>query len=1297
MMSRIRSFLTDSRFLSAIGIAAVMAFFFLGAKTMKVAMIWAAIASAVILLAWGAVWLFRRQRARKAGEAIGSMLEQQGDAAQKRASAAAGAEIETLKTRMQEAVKTIKTSKLGQMSGSEALYELPWYITIGNPAAGKSTAIVNSGLKFPFDDGGNAIIKGIGGTRNCDWFFTTEGILLDTAGRYSVHEEDREEWFGFLGLLKKHRPRAPINGIIVTVSIGELMGNSPSFAINLAKSLRQRVQELTEKLEVFAPVYVLFTKVDLIPGFHDFFLDLDWNERDRVWGATMPYDQSGSELIARFDHHFDELYEGLRAMSVAQLSRVQGENTQPGLLTFPSEFAAIKPALQAFIATLFEENPFQFKPVFRGFYITSAIQTADIKPLSNDRVLRKFSLAPGGAGQVRTALGHGYFLKELFSKVVFPDRNLVRQHTSKLKLQLRQLVVLGALCGLGLALGGWSWSYLNNRSLLENVEQDIAKAVKVQEGRIDLQSRLEALDILQDRLAQLERFNEEHPVSIGLGLYQGEQMADKLRREYFAGVSNVMLTPVRENLEAFLNEVNAQGGRLKAQATEAGSNQPAKPAGPKPYKDATPTDVEDGYNALKTYLMLSSHEHIDVGHLSDQITRFWRGWLEANRGTMSREQMIRSAGRILSFHLEHANHPEWPTINNNLALVDEVRDKLRQVVRGMPAAERVYAEIKARASTRFTPVTVANIVGPDNAALVAGSHVVSGAFTVEAWREYVQTAIKDAATSEQKNADWVLQTSTKDDLTLEGSPEQIQKSLIAMYKRDYAEEWKLFVQGVSVASFENFPEAVAAMNRLGDAQTSPVGTLIKVIFDQTAWDNPAMANLGLEKAQKGFIEWFKRSVLQMAPSRVQVDLNVSAKTAEVPMGPIGKEFAGVGRLVMPRDKGEPLIDTYLKQLSKIRTRLNQLKNQGDPGTGALKLMRETIDGGASELAETLRYVDEQMLTGMPDNQRAVLRPLLLRPLLQTYAAIIKPASEELNKTWEAQVYEPFNRKLAIKYPFSPKSNIEASPAEIAQVFGPDGAIAKYVETAMGSLVVRRGNTVTPRTWGDLGLTLQDEFMNDFARWVSPLEGGAASDAGSAAGGGAGAGQAQTVFMMRPQPSPGTTGYIIEIDGQKLNYRNGAAQWANFIWPNAAGTPGARITATTFEGKVVEIINIPGRFGLEKMINAAKRTRQPDGTFRLTWVTDDVEIGVDLRLVSSAQAQAATTGGGGGGSGVRGLSGLVLPRGIAVGSANGNVAKAAGEGATAPVAQSPAGTVAATPATAAVAPAATNLQVAGGAR
>lgn len=1257
-MSQIRNLLTDSRFLSAIGILAITAFFFLGAQTLKVAMIWAAIASLGVLTVWGIVWWLRRRRARQGSEALTSMFDQQAEAAAKRPAGASTAEILALKKRMQEAVKTIKSSKLGALSGSEALYELPWYMTIGNPAAGKSTAIVNSGLKFPFDDGGDAVIKGIGGTRNCDWFFTTEGILLDTAGRYSIHEEDREEWLGFLSLLKKNRPRAPINGIIVTVSIGELMGNAPSFAINLAKSLRQRVQELTERLEVFAPVYVLFTKVDLIPGFHEFFVDLDWNERDRVWGATIPFDKAkGNELIALFEQHFDELYDGLRAMSVAQMSRAQGESMPPGMLTFPSEFASIKPALKAFVATLFEDNPFQYKPVFRGFYITSAIQTHDIKPVSNDRILRKFSLQGGNGQAVRTALSHGYFLRDLFSKVVFPDRNLVRQHTTKAKTRLRQLGVLGALCVLGLALGGWSWSYFNNRSLLANVEQDVVKAMKLQEGRIDLQSRLEALEILQDRLAQLEQFNADHPVSIGLGLYQGEGMADMLHREYFAGVSNVMLVPVKENLEAFLNEVNSQGDRLKPQ----GGAKPVRAN--RQYKDASPSDVEDGYNALKTYLMLASREHVDVGHLSDQITRFWRSWLEANRGTMTREQMIRSAGRILTFHLEHASRPDWPIISTNLVLVDDVRDKLRQVVRGMPAAERVYAEIKARASTRFAPMSIAGMVGPDNASLIAGSHVVSGAFTREAWLTYVQNAIKEAATSEQNNADWVLQSSTKDDLTLEGSPEQIQKSLVEMYKRDYAEEWKQFVQGIGVASFDTFPEAVAAMDRLGDPQRSPVGTVIKTVFDQTAWDNPSLANVGLEKAQKGFIEWFKRSILQMSPSRVQMDVNVSAKKAEIPMGPIGKEFAGFGQLVMPRDKADPLVDTYLKQLSKIRTRLNQVKNQGDVGPGALKLMRETVDTATSELSETLRFIDEQMLTGLPDNQRAVLRPLLVRPLLQSFAAAVKPASEELNKTWDAQVYEPFNRKLAMKYPFAAKGNIEAAPAEIAQVFGPEGAIAKFVESAMGALVVRRGNTVTPRTWGDLGISLQPEFMSDFARWVAPLEGGAA--AGSGGGGATSGGEPQTVFMMRPQPAPGTTGYVIEIDGQKLSYRNGVPQWANFVWPNAGGTPGAKIVATTFEGKTVEVVNIPGRFGLEKMINSAKRDRQADGSFRLTWETDGVAVGVDLKLVSSAQAEAAPQGSAGGGP--RGLGGVVLPRQVAVAAVAKPQAAAAppGESATGP--------------------------------
>jgi type VI secretion system protein ImpL len=132
-------------------------------------------------------------------------------------------------------------------------------------------------------------------------------------------------------------------------------------------------------------------------------------------------------------------------------------------------------------------------------------------------------------------------------------------------------------------------------------------------------------------------------------------------------------------------------------------------------------------------------------------------------------------------------------------------------------------------------------------------------------------------------------------------------------------------------------------------------------------------------------------------------------------------------------------------------------------------------------------------------------------------------------------------------------------------------------------------------------------------------------------------------MLRPRPAPKTTGYSIEIDGQNLDYRNGAPQWANFVWPSGGGVPGARIVATTFDGRSLDILNFPGRYGLEKMINSAQRMRQPDGTFRLSWGNQDAVVTVDLRIISSPQAKAAPQGDA---EARRGLGGTIPPPTIA---------------------------------------------------
>ncbi|MGU7783869.1 type VI secretion system membrane subunit TssM [Burkholderia sp. PU8-34] len=1269
-MQRILNVLTHPRTLSIVGIVALAAILFIVADTLQLPLLWPAIAFAAILVLWLGAALWRRWRVKRANRQLGAILEEQAETGKITAPAAAAlapadksADLDVLRTRLSDAVKTIKTSKIGQVSGGSALYELPWYIVIGNPAAGKSSAVINSGLQFPFADKNSAVIHGIGGTRNCDWFFTTEGILLDTAGRYSVHEEDRSEWLGFLGLLKRYRPKAPINGIIVTASIAELTGNRPEFAINLAKNLRQRVQELTEKLEVFAPVYVMFTKADLITGFTEFFSSSDKHEYDRVWGATLPYEPDEKrDVVALFDERFEELYEGLKEISVAQLSMSRGNQLSPGQLSFPLEFSTIKPALRAFLATLFENNPFQYKPIFRGFYFTSALQEGETNSAAAQRIAHRFGLDATALPKPHSAFSkNGFFLRDLFSKVIFADRQTVRQFASPTKTRLRYATFFGFVAALALALGGWTWSTIGNQQLVANVQADLDNVMRLEQGRNDLQSRLQAMDILEDRIEQLEQFRRDKPLSVSLGLYQGDRLEQHLLTEYYNGVRQILLNPVSQNLASFLKDVNAHPDQLAPlnRAADAGAAQPGpvpvstNPAGAAQqqaqaaaapqgglYSDASPTNVEDAYNALKTYLMLSDKRHVEQAHLTDQVARFWRGWLETNRGNMPRDEMIKSAERMISFYLSRVNDNDWPMIDANLALVDQTRENLRRVVRGMPARQRVYEEIKARASTRFAPMTIARIVGDGNQGLIAGSYAIPGTFTRDAWFQYVQPAIRDAATKELQAKDWVLNTSSQDDLTLEGSPEQIQKALVAMYKTEYAQHWQKFMQGIAVQGFSSFGQAVDGMNRLGDPQDSPIRKVLETAYDQTSWDNPSLANAAIKQAQTGVVNWFKQLFSRSQAGQVAAaNIDINGNPADVPMGPVGQEFIGLARIVSTHD-GTSLLKGYMDTLSKVRTRFNVIKNQGDPGPGARQLMQQTLDGNGSELADSLKFVDEQMLTGLTDSQRKSLRPLLVRPLMQAFSVVIQPASVEVNKVWNAQVYQPFQSSLANKYPFAANAKVEAGAGEIAQVFGPDGSIAKFVGTTLGPLAVRRGDTLAARTWGDMGIGLTPDFTNGFARWVAPLAGGAAG------GGAAASSEPQTVFQILPQPSTGTTEYTIAIDGQQLRYRNTPPQWTNFVWPNPQGSPGATLSVTTFDGRTVQLVNEPGRYGLEKLINSAQRKRRPDGTFDLTWAQGSVNVSVTMRIISTSQP----TGGGGDQPQQQSLRGLTLPSSIADASA-----------------------------------------------
>ena len=164
------------------------------------------VAIGVLLALWGLVvlirWLVRRRRNAKLAQEL-SAPDATGEAI--------SAESAELRAKFAEALAQLRRLRFrSRMGGSRYLYELPWYVFIGPPASGKTTALLNCGLDFPLRRGDEIAVEGVAGTRNCDWIFTNQAVFIDTAGRYVSRDSDARidgsAFSTFLDLLISHRP-----------------------------------------------------------------------------------------------------------------------------------------------------------------------------------------------------------------------------------------------------------------------------------------------------------------------------------------------------------------------------------------------------------------------------------------------------------------------------------------------------------------------------------------------------------------------------------------------------------------------------------------------------------------------------------------------------------------------------------------------------------------------------------------------------------------------------------------------------------------------------------------------------------------------------------------------------------------------------------------------------------------------------------------------------------------------------------------------------------------------------------
>jgi type VI secretion system protein ImpL len=485
-------------------------------------------------------------------------------------------ELVMLQKRFEDALDALRKARFRRPGGERrTVAELPWYMFIGAPGSGKTTALVNAGLRFPLGDPrGGDVVQGVGGTRNCDWWFTDEAVLLDTAGRYTTQDSDREAdataWLGFLDLLKRFRPRQPLNGALVTVSVSDLLHWTDAELERYAAHVRERLQELHDRLGVRIPAYVLVTKTDLLAGFTEFFSEFDAERRAQVWGVTLEATRlpgGARATAARFDEEFATLERRLYGLLLARLQDERDLQRRAAIYRFPQQFRSSGPLVSRFVEALL--NGWSGAPLLlRGVYFTSGTQEGS--PI--DRVLgtlaRNFNLerkvqppAPG--------TGKSFFLKRLLREVIFAEAGLAGVDAAQERRRRVSLAAgLVALAASSAAIAAlWTVAYFQNRTL---VAASAARASALKQelaAQPDFRSGDEARMLaLLDRLGGLRATLDPQATLLHVGLGQGTKLGTLGERAYRNALRESLVphalssleralrrAPSREALEAYVS------------------------------------------------------------------------------------------------------------------------------------------------------------------------------------------------------------------------------------------------------------------------------------------------------------------------------------------------------------------------------------------------------------------------------------------------------------------------------------------------------------------------------------------------------------------------------------------------------------------------------------------------------------------------------------------------------------------------------------------------------------------------
>lgn len=1028
------------------------------------------------------------------------------------------------------------------LSGRNALYQMPWYLVLGQENSGKTSFVNRSSQSFSL----SGEIKASAWRQHddpdrlypIDWCIGEQAVLIDPPGeiisqRRSIaglpEDLPARLWNSFVTWLGRNRSRRPLNGVVLMVSLVTLLNQKPSDRKALAALLRARLIELSRELGTRPPLYVVLSKFDLLEGFEPLFARLPNSVREDIFGFTFTldsvrdYDAWLDELGARYDAFLDRLNEQVFD-AMAQVSDVAQRES---LYSLVRQLSGLRPVLLDFLADVMGSDRFVTPSLPRGVFFSSVFQQGVLNNAFVSSAAQSYGLAEPANKMHPSGRAMVYFAQRLFQNVIYPEAGLAGDNPRVLRQKRHALAVHFGLASLGslLIIGGWYHYYSVNRDKAASVmERSRAFSASAIDGTLDPSggNLLLPLDQISNAVAVYGNYRNAWPVLANMGLYQGRAIGPKVDEAYLALLSQRFL--------------------------------PALASGVMESLDGSDLDGDAQLAALRVYRMIEDRPNRRAPVVENWMAAYWQRAFPGDDSTQ----------RALMRHLDYAMKYVDTQLPHYQERVATVQRHLRQI----PLPERVYMTMRQEAgASQRSPLDIRNEIGPAYDIVYQTDAEASGRIdallTANGYRSYF--ARRSEALTELAMIDQWAVGERSGVAYSEADKAILSERIRAIYSRAYVETWQRNLARLEVRDFQDIADAVGIL----DSITGPAAPLRRLL--ETVRDN---SNFGLAALADASSAPMADKLAEQRDDAVQSPLIMD----------VARAFAPLNQLLEARGERAPYLEETMLAIGGVQDKVRVLHDSPERGKTALAMVVERFSlKGPDPIANLQRIA-----AGLPEPINRQVAKLAA----ESSRIILVEALRELERRWDSDVHRFYRERLANRYPFNPSSREEASLEDFTAFFGPQGRLQQFREHYLDLFLEDNLEALYSERLGgylvraDVQERLQsaerirDAFFN--SRGLLGVQ-----------------------FYIEPLGlAPNKRSSSFSVEGQLVTYNHGPTTSTALIWPNTlAPNNESRITLVNAGGSSSGMVH-RGPWSLYRLLSQARLNGTTSTSVDLSFTAPD---------------------------------------------------------------------------------------------